>query len=522
MKFFHELSHIGFLKSYLSAKQKYYWPGMCQDFKLFVESCLICQQTKSYAARHHFPLTSNPVNPNPFETVHIDHHQMPIQYHGFKYVFIMTDPATGNVELAASKGTGAQESAELLFNSWICRYGLMKRLYSDRHASFLSQLMTSLVKLGVGGKSVFTSGHRAQCNASAELICKQIIQYVRSYAQPNDNWCRMLPAISCANKYLVNTTLGVSPFFAMHGVNMRLNLDMQLLANPENLDARHAVIHFSSELDTIRKIIAQNRTDVREATEQRCNKDAIPHTFTEGMRVFLKAFQTPKQGNLKHSRQFIGPYLILDVKGPLCRLMHIYTAKILPHYTNVDQLRPLKDSRDILYNRTKPTLTDTAGSQPTTSTISLLSDMTEDNSRQQILSMTTTPLSLTDTSECYEDMPLDLSQHAQDLQQLKPTDKSKDDTLPSTVDRNIPVDLSRSSPPLIEQTDETISTRQQDSMYDQITRLSAVRPKQPFAMYKAHIRGQSHPVWISAEHIAPELIIEFNLARYRKKLSKQT
>ena len=354
MKCFHELNHSAFLKSYLSAKQRLWWPGMCQDFKLYVEGCLTCQQTKSFVARQKFPLTSNPVIPDYFSHVHIDHHKMSTPSHGYQYVFIVIDAATGCVQLAATKGTTAEESANMLFIHWISRYGLITRLYSDRHASFLSKLMTSSVKLGVAGKSVFTSGHRPQCNSSAELVCKQIIQYIRSYAMPHENWSKLLPAICCANRYLVNSTVRVSPFFAMYGFNMPLSLDLQLLAHPEKLDAKHAVIHFSSELDVIRKIIAQNRADVRITTEQRFNKDAVPHPHAEGMRAFLRAHDTPKSGNLKHSKQFVGSYIILEVRGPLVRLQHLYTAKILPHYTNVEMLRPLKDSCDIVYNRTKP------------------------------------------------------------------------------------------------------------------------------------------------------------------------
>ena len=62
----------------------------------------------------------------------------------------------------------------------------------------------------------------------------------------------------------------------------------------------------------------------------------------------------------------------------------------------------------------------------------------------------------------------------------------------------------------------TTTTINAESSYDKIIRLSAVKPKKPFAIYKAHVRDNDRPIWISAEHISPELIVEFNMNRNRK------
>jgi hypothetical protein len=72
MQSIHEFSHFGFLKCYLTARQKFFWVGMATDFKTFIDSCLVCQQIKS-TPQSHYPLTS--IFPTSlFHTVTIDFH----------------------------------------------------------------------------------------------------------------------------------------------------------------------------------------------------------------------------------------------------------------------------------------------------------------------------------------------------------------------------------------------------------------------------------------------------------------
>jgi Integrase zinc binding domain len=106
MKYIHEFSHFGFLKSYLTARQKYYWPQMASQFKLFTDSCLVCQQVKSSPAPH-YPVKGIPVG-GLFETLQIDFHEIRHPKNNphpnaYKHVLIMVDQFSQFITLCLRK-----------------------------------------------------------------------------------------------------------------------------------------------------------------------------------------------------------------------------------------------------------------------------------------------------------------------------------------------------------------------------------------------------------------------------------
>jgi hypothetical protein len=60
--------------------------------------------------------------------------------------------------------------------------------------------------------------------------------------------------------------------------------------------------------------------------------------------------------NRKHSPAFIGPFVLVELKNNLAKLVHFRTGKPLKNFINVDKLKRLRDEpRKVLYNRHRPT-----------------------------------------------------------------------------------------------------------------------------------------------------------------------
>jgi hypothetical protein len=83
------------------------------------------------------------------------------------------------------------------------------------------------------------------------------------------------------------------------------------------------------------------------------NVGAKPQTFQECDRVFVSSqLDQNRAANQTQSKQFSGPYILVQLKDFLARLQHVYTGRLLPSFINVDKLRHLKDvDRNVLYNR---------------------------------------------------------------------------------------------------------------------------------------------------------------------------
>jgi hypothetical protein len=74
MESIHNISHFAFLKCYLTARQRFYWPAMATEMAIFTKSCLVCQQIK-FSAKPKYPVHGMPTH-NLFDCLHIDFHEI--------------------------------------------------------------------------------------------------------------------------------------------------------------------------------------------------------------------------------------------------------------------------------------------------------------------------------------------------------------------------------------------------------------------------------------------------------------
>jgi hypothetical protein len=74
MESVHNISHFSFLKCYLTARQRFYWPAMATEMAVFTKSCLVCQQIK-FSAKPKYPVHSMPTH-NLFDCLHLDFHEI--------------------------------------------------------------------------------------------------------------------------------------------------------------------------------------------------------------------------------------------------------------------------------------------------------------------------------------------------------------------------------------------------------------------------------------------------------------
>jgi len=149
---FHDFSHAGVVRTLLSVRSKYFWPKMTVDIEEYCRSCDVCVTIKSRPLPR-YGITSMPLH-NLNEAVQIDHYCMAsvkTSIHPYKYILLMVDMFSQDVFLAPTKTTSAAETAQVLYDRWVTTSGYPRILYSDRHRSLLSELVTSLTKLSLHG-----------------------------------------------------------------------------------------------------------------------------------------------------------------------------------------------------------------------------------------------------------------------------------------------------------------------------------------------------------------------------------
>jgi hypothetical protein len=360
MQSIHEFSHFGFLKCYLTARQKFFWVGMATDFKTFIDSCLVCQQIKS-TPQAHYPLTS--IYPTSlFHTVTIDFHTVKQEARFQKdnihrHVLVIVDSFSQFVTMVPCRTQKAEEAAQAIMDRFILKFGCFRYLISDRSSSWLNELFQTFLKMP--NMKIFhykTSPYHPASNSMSEIQNKHILRILRAFCSDKKDFHLFLPTICAGVNATVVTSLGCSPFFVLFGQDYRWPIDTVLTTNEQSfreMTYPQGLQGIAERLSVLRELVKQNLEDARRDTERVRNAKAVPHDFQIGQRVFVaQVLESSKLKNLRHSPIFVGPYVIVNLHGSLVRLQHFYTGKLLKNLVNVCHLRRLKDeSRLKLYNK---------------------------------------------------------------------------------------------------------------------------------------------------------------------------
>ena len=361
MEKIHNFSHFGYIKSFLTAKVKYYWENMAGDFKTFVDSCLVCQQIKS-SPQPKYPLTGLPVSSKLFETLHIDFHTV-TQDKRFKndniyrHVLVLIDQFSQHVTMIPCKDQTASTAAQSIMDHFILKYGCFRYLISDRGSSWLNQLFQAFLKMPA--MKIFhykTSPYFPQSNSICELQNTHIVRMLRAYCTDRKQFHELLPAICAGVNGSYNTSLGCSSHFLLYGQEYQWPIDTALTNEVQSIrDDIHppGLEGIADRFRVLRNIVYTNVTESRKDNERLRNEGRKPHDFKIGDRVFVsQVFESSKIQNPKHSASYVGPYAIVDLNGSVVRLQHYFTGKVLRNWINVTHLRRLRDEGRLkLYNR---------------------------------------------------------------------------------------------------------------------------------------------------------------------------
>ena len=161
----HSLHHPGCKGTYELLRSRVVWPSMRRDVQAWVMECLECQRQKT--TRHiKTGITRYPTG-NRFDIVHIDIvGPLPIDQ-GYQYLLTILDRKTRWMEVIPIRSITADTVASTLVREWISRYGVPRKIISDRGTQFESELFTKLSRL-LGITHLRTTAYHPQCNGIIE------------------------------------------------------------------------------------------------------------------------------------------------------------------------------------------------------------------------------------------------------------------------------------------------------------------------------------------------------------------
>ncbi|GBG90598.1 hypothetical protein CBR_g50941 [Chara braunii] len=134
--------HFGYKKTSANLVQRFWWPGMFDDAKKYVETCQVCQQDKPLTQAPLGLLKPLPIPAGPGQSVSMDFMDTLVtSKSGKRHIFVIIDRFTKYARLVAMPETTRTDYVIKLFkDNWVRDFGLPNSIVSDRDVRFTSEL----------------------------------------------------------------------------------------------------------------------------------------------------------------------------------------------------------------------------------------------------------------------------------------------------------------------------------------------------------------------------------------------
>ncbi|UYV78709.1 K02A2.6-like [Cordylochernes scorpioides] len=257
----------------------------------------------------------------PFERIGIDLlGRFPKSINGNRWIVVCTDYYSRHVETAALPRGTATEIAEFFLKRIVLRHGAPKILISDRGSSFLSKLLTQVLKICNTIHKKTTSYH-PQTNGQTERMNRTLTDMISMYIdEKHQNWDEILPFVTFAYNSSVQETTGYSPYFLIHGREPLTFLDSTFdwpEVPPKPGDFDDYISNLLTIVEESKKISMARTISRQDKSKQVYDKHRREVNFSPDDLVLI---WTPirKVGRAdKLQKNYIGPFKIIRKTSPV-------------------------------------------------------------------------------------------------------------------------------------------------------------------------------------------------------------
>ncbi|GBG64685.1 hypothetical protein CBR_g46227 [Chara braunii] len=309
--------HFGYKKTSANLVQRFWWPGMLDHAKKYVETCQVCQRDKPRTQAPLGLLKPLPIPSGPGQSVSMDFMDTLVtSKSGKRHIFLIIDRFTKYARVVAMQKTARTDYVIKLFkDNWVRDFGLPKTIVSDRDVRFTSELWKKIVEQ-MGSQLQMTSGNHPEANGQAEQMNRVVQHLLRHYIKPSeDDWDEQLPLIANLYNNVVHSSTGVSPNQLHLGWKPRSALDFLL---PENRPAATpGTLEYGVQYEKLLQEVVEHMKRAQQAMIASENQHPRHSSFQVGERVWVKASELGQEFRIsrKLMPQYFGPWEVQDIVG---------------------------------------------------------------------------------------------------------------------------------------------------------------------------------------------------------------
>lgn len=325
-------------------KETYFWPGLKNSVREYVERCPSCLERKS-PAKGIAPLGEVRQPSQPFEVISVDMvGPLPRTSRGHKYMLTCIDHLSRYAEVVPMTGTAAHEVAVALVDRVITRHGTPQYLLTDQGANFTSEIIKSLCTL-MGVKKIQTSAYHPQSNGRVERFHRTINTMLSNYVRKDGtDWDKWLPLALMAYNATPHSATGYTPNYLVFGREIPKPSPFRTEPDFAKIDQEDYIGGLSERLQEAYREAREESQRCWSANAKQYNKRAREANFSMGQWVYLHCPAVPAGQAKKFYRPWKGPFRIMKVPSPLNA--EIELDRGLRKVVHFNRLKPCKISGD--------------------------------------------------------------------------------------------------------------------------------------------------------------------------------
>ncbi|XP_063845408.1 uncharacterized protein LOC135091586 [Scylla paramamosain] len=216
--------HQGVTRTTSLVKDRFAWPGLHEDIKLYVAKCKVCVMGKEEGVRAKTKLGTLEAN-RPWEVLAVDFTLLDPARDGKENVLVVTDVFSKFALAFPTKNQKASTVAKILVEEIFHRFGCPERVHSDQGRNFEGKLVQELCKYYHVAKSRTTPYH-PQGNGICERFNRTLHGMLVTLGQEQrEHWPRHLSSLTSIYNTTPHAVTGFSPHYLLFGVEPHLPLD---------------------------------------------------------------------------------------------------------------------------------------------------------------------------------------------------------------------------------------------------------------------------------------------------------
>ncbi|KAK3921822.1 Retrovirus-related Pol polyprotein from transposon 412 [Frankliniella fusca] len=336
--------HLGHNKTIAKVRAHYYWPGLCQEVKLWCLSCAVCRTKKGPPRRTRAPLTLHNVGV-PWERVGVDlAGPFPRTARGNRYLLVAVDYFSKWPEAIPIPSAHSEVVARALVDNIFTRFGSPLEIHSDQGRSFESAVFRTVSEL-LGTRKTRTTPGRPQSDGAVERLIRTVVTQLGILTDANQSdWDLQVPLVLLSLRVARHSTTGVSPAMMLFGRELRLPPTLSQGLHPDTPDistAREYPAWLRDRLHGLHHEVRERAWQAALASKERYDVRARRPAFAVGDLVWLYDPKRRRGRNPKLQCWWSGPHRITAmINDVVARLVDPARPRSRPRTVHVDRLAP--------------------------------------------------------------------------------------------------------------------------------------------------------------------------------------